>query len=207
MTPQPLRQRPVLVADRDPAIRNRITEAFGRLGYAAVEVDNGEAALEHLRTQTPALVITEVALPGVSGYELCREVKDAHGDRVGVILVSALRTEPLDRVAGLLLGADDYLVKPFDTDELLARSRRLLRGAGYEAAEGSRLETLTPRETEVLDLLLDGLTQEEIAARLVISPKTASTHLQHILAKLGAHSRAQAVAIAVRERGRVGSRG
>ena len=207
MTPEPLRQGAVLVADRDPAIRNRITEAFARLGYAADEVEDGEAALELVHAQTPALVIAEVALPGVSGYELCRELKDTHGDRVGVILLSAIRTEPMDRVAGLLLGADDYLVKPFDMDELLARARRFLRGVGNDAAEGSRLEALTPRETEVLDLLLDGLTQDEIAARLVISPKTASTHLQRILVKLGAHSRAQAVAIAARERGHAGSRG
>jgi DNA-binding NarL/FixJ family response regulator len=204
MSAQPLRQQAVLVADRDPAIRHRITGAFARLGYAAVEAADGEAALQALRARTPALVIAEVALPEVSGYELCREVKDAHDDGVGVILLSALRTEPFDRVAGLLLGADDYLVKPFDTDELLARSRRFLRGAEQKAAEGSRLRMLTPRETEVLDLLLDGLPQNEIAARLVISPKTASTHLQRILTKLGAHSRAQAVAIALRERGRGG---
>jgi DNA-binding NarL/FixJ family response regulator len=204
MSAQPLRQQAVLVADRDPAIRHRITGAFARLGYAAVEAADGEAALEALRARTPALVIAEVALPEVSGYELCREVKDAHDDGVGVILLSALRTEPFDRVAGLLLGADDYLVKPFDTDELLARSRRFLRGAEQKAAEGSRLRMLTPRETEVLDLLLDGLPQNEIAARLVISPKTASTHLQRILTKLDAHSRAQAVAIALRERGRGG---
>ena len=125
--------------------------------------------------------------------------EDAHGDAVGFILVSAQRTDVVDRVAGLLVGADDYLGKPFETDELLARARRFLRTAQPRAPRGGRLGRLTPRETEVLELLLDGLTVKEIASRLVISPKTAATHLQRILGKLDVHSRAQAVAVVLGE--------
>jgi DNA-binding NarL/FixJ family response regulator len=121
-----------------------------------------------------------------------------YGSSLPVLLVSAVRIEAFDRAAGLLIGADDYMVKPLDPDELIARVRRHLapRPRGAEADTG--VELLTPREHEVLQLLADGLDQREIAQRLVISPKTVATHIQHVLAKLGVHSRAQAVAAAHR---------
>jgi DNA-binding NarL/FixJ family response regulator len=105
-------------------------------------------------------------------------------------------------VAGLLLGADDYVVKPFFQDELLARVRRLIDRTRPPATEkigpvtnGARL---TDREQQVLSLLAAGLHSKAIATRLVISPKTVATHIQRILAKLGVHSRAEAVALAFR---------
>ena len=119
-----------------------------------------------------------------------------------MILVASDRTEPLDRVAGLLLGADDYLAKPVDGGELLARMRRSLRRNGSSSAaphHGPASDpNLSPRELEILALLAQGKTQQEIAETLVISSKTVATHIQHLLSKLGVHSRAQAVAIAFR---------
>jgi two-component system nitrate/nitrite response regulator NarL len=191
---QPRRQS-ILVVDDDAAIRAQVRDAFGRLGYSTREAVDGLEAVSALKEHAPALIIAEVHLAGVSGYELCREVRDSYGDDVPLILVSADRTAPPDRVAGLLIGADDYLPKPFDPDELLARARRLLGPAGTE----STLARLTDREREVLGLLLDGLTQKQIAEELVISPKTVGTHIQNVLIKLGVHSRAQAVALAHRE--------
>jgi DNA-binding NarL/FixJ family response regulator len=187
----------ILVADDEAATRDVVRESFARLGYTTQEVTDGREAVAALEGQEPSLVISKVELDAVSGFELCREVREAFGDAVPVILLSAERTEPLDRVAGLLVGADDYLAKPFDPDELLARTRRLLGPAVSDEAE-SPLSRLTPREREVLELLLGGLTQEQIAERLVISPKTVGTHIQNILTKLGVHSRAQAVALAHR---------
>src|SRR5262249_10285687 len=98
---------------------------------------------------------------------------------------------------------DDYLLKPFEPDELVARVRRSLRtsdhasGAnGDQRGESAAIDGLTPREREVLVLLARGRGTGQIARDLVISPRTLGTHVQHILTKLGVHSRTQAVAVA-----------
>jgi len=101
-----------------------------------------------------------------------------------------------------MLGADDYLAKPLDPGELLARIRRSLRRTSPPApanGNGRREDaSLSPRERQILELLASGRTQRDIAAELVISSKTVATHIQHILAKLGVHTRAQAVGKAYR---------
>jgi DNA-binding NarL/FixJ family response regulator len=101
----------------------------------------------------------------------------------------------LDRVAGLLLGGDDYLVKPFSADELLARVRSLLR----RGVNGHSVK-LTNRELAVMRFLAEGPGHGEIGRRLVISPKTVGTHVEHIYEKLSAHNRAEALVAAHRER-------
>jgi DNA-binding NarL/FixJ family response regulator len=190
----------VFVVDGDSAFASLVTEHLEGGGYAAESFTSGEAALAAARTHAPALVVLEVNLPGVSGYEVCRLLRDMCGDGVGIIFVSGERTEPFDRVAGLLVGADDYIVKPVEPDELLARVRGLLRRivpiepAVERAGDGH--PSLTPREQEVLALLASGKRQRDIAGQLVISPKTVATHIQRILAKLHVHSRAEAVAVA-----------
>src|SRR5439155_8821374 len=114
-----------------------------------------------------------------------------------IIFVSASRTESYDRVAGLLLGADDYLAKPFAPNELLARVRRLVQRALPPSL--AIPSVLTKRELEVLGLLAEGLAQREIAKKLTIREKTVGSHIERILSKLGVRSRAQAVALAFRE--------
>jgi len=173
-----------------------ISHVLNRAGYTTYLANTGEEALAAAKRERPVLVIVEPLLPGVSGYEVCRELKDEFGETLPIIFVSRNRTEPGDRVAGLLVGGDDYLVKPLDPNELLARVRRLLPAAlaGERTARG-----LTRRELDVLSLLVDGLSQPEIAAKLFVTPKTVGKHIEHILAKLGVHSRAQAVAVAVRD--------
>jgi len=186
----------VLIVDGEPSARGALSNALHRAGYATQQTGTGEEALEAAGRQRPALVIMETHLPGASGYEICREFRERYGDALPIIFVSAARTDETDRVAGLLLGADEYLAKPIQFDHLLARVRRLV--AQSAAVTGPVASRLTPREQEVLGLLADGLEQDEIANRLFIAPKTVAKHIERILGKLGVRSRAQAVVLALR---------
>ena len=197
------RGHPVLVVDDDDACRALIVTLMQRIGCTVYEASRGDEALDVADLTRPVLVILDVDLPRVTGYEVCRSLRDSYGEGVRIIFVSGERAEALDRVGGLLIGADDYVVKPFDPDELVSRARVQLRRSGGmqrpARTNGASGATLTSREREVLELLAEGLDQDDIAARLVISSKTVATHIQRTLAKLGVHSRAQAVAHAHRE--------
>jgi DNA-binding NarL/FixJ family response regulator len=191
----------ILVVDDDAPFRRLLSNVLERAGYSTCLAATGEEALECVRRAVPRLVILDVNLPGTSGYSVCNELRSSIGSHLPIIFVSGERTESFDRVAGLLIGADDYLVKPFDPDELVARVERMVTRAEYRrpAPRDSAAFGLTPREHEVLGLLVDGLSQPEIAERLYLSPKTVGTHIQRILGKMGVGSRTQAVAMAARE--------
>jgi DNA-binding NarL/FixJ family response regulator len=185
----------ILLADGEARTRRVGARLLRSSGFAVAEVGTGMETLELALGARPRLVVVEVELPDVSGYEVCRSLRDAYGPSLPILFVSRVRAEPYDRVAGLLVGADDYLVKPFTPDELVARIRALLRRAEAAVTDSG----LTPRERDVLSLLAEGLRQTEIAARLAISPKTVASHIEHVLTKLGVHSRAEAVALAYRD--------
>jgi DNA-binding NarL/FixJ family response regulator len=193
----------ILVVDSSAGARNQVAGLLARIGYETRQARNGLEALEAVKELQPALVLLEVNLSEVSGYGVCRQLRDRYGDDIAIIFLSGERTEPYDRVAGLLLGADDYIVKPFDEGELLARVRSALRQSDRPPSSGFRgdsgAEKLTNREREVLKLLAGGRTQAEIAGTLFISPKTVAGHIQRVLTKLGVHSRAQAVALALEQ--------
>jgi DNA-binding NarL/FixJ family response regulator len=187
----------ILVVDDDDAFREAVTSILDRAGYIPLVAARAEDGLELARRDHLRLVIVDVCLPDLSGYEVCRQLKERFGEGLPVLMVSGHRTESFDRVAGLLIGADDYLAKPFAADELLARVRGLVRRSPSLAP--SLASKLTAREMEVLQLLARGLDQDDIAGRLFISRKTVATHIDHILQKLGVRTRAQAVAFAYRE--------
>jgi two-component system, NarL family, nitrate/nitrite response regulator NarL len=193
----------ILIVDDDANYRAFVSTMLGRVGYGTREASSGEEALNSVRRERPSCVLLDVLLPGVTGYAVCRELRDEYGEALPIIFVTGERTEPGDRVAGLLLGADDYVVKPFDPDELLARVRRsIIRSQLDGPRRGDRVRALfglTDRERDIVMRLADGVGQKAIAAELVISPKTVATHIQRILVKLGVHSRAEAVAVAHRE--------
>jgi DNA-binding NarL/FixJ family response regulator len=149
-----------------------------------------------VKKRRPSLVILDLdhELADMSGYEVCFELRRIAGEDLPIILLSGERTDSEDRVAGLLIGGDDYVTKPFDPDELLARSRRIL--SRTKATPPAWDAPLTGRELQVLQLLAAGLTQESIAKELYISSKTVGTHIQRVLSKLGVHSRTEAVALA-----------
>ena len=187
----------ILIVDDDAALRAFVATVLEQAGYRTIEAGTGEDALEAVRAERPHLLVLDVRLPGLSGYEVCHQVRREFGESLPILFVSGERMESFDRVAGLLLGGDDYLVKPFAPGELLARVRRLVRRAPPAVATAA--SSLTSREAEILRLLAAGLEQREIADRLVISPKTVAVHIGHINSKLGVHSRAQAIAAALRE--------
>ena len=191
---EPGRCGTVLVADDDSEARVAVVTTLARAGYETWAAETGEEALAWAEGRTPALVILDICLPGISGYQACRDLKDRFGEGLPVICISAVRTESYDRVAALLVGADEYLVKPVAPDELLIRVARLIRRSlPLPAGVTSKL---TKREVEILRLLAEGRSGCEIAQQLVISEKTVSTHIEHILSKLGVRSRVQAVALA-----------
>src|SRR5687767_12631662 len=139
----------VLIVDDDANYRAFVAAILERVGYETKEAESGEEALKSVRLQRPSCVLLDVLLPGVTGYAVCRELRDEYGEALPIIFVTGERTEPGDRVAGLLLGADDYVVKPFDPDELLARVRRLIvRSQLAGRREGDQVPTfgLTNRE-------------------------------------------------------------
>jgi DNA-binding NarL/FixJ family response regulator len=190
-------KRSILLVDDDEGMRAVLTEVFSAAGFTALTAASGEEALELAASDKPALVVLEVSLPGCSGYEVCSRLRQTFGQTMGIVFLSGERTESLDHVAGLLLGADDYVVKPFDPDQLVARVRAILRRGAHEVPK--QASGLTRREQQILQLLAQGQAQAEIASELVISAKTVGTHIEHILAKLDVRSRAQAVALAYRE--------
>ena len=185
----------VLVADEDANTRAVISRLVGRIGLPTTAAGSGEEALAVARDDIPALVVIDVELTDPSAYEVCRELREAYGETLPIVFISRNRTAANDEVAGLLLGADDYFTKPLHGDRFLARVRRLLARSPAPTTRSA----LTPREEEVLGLLVEGRRTPDIAEFLCITPKTASTHIDHILSKLGAHSQAQAVAFALRD--------
>ncbi|MFL5886293.1 MAG: response regulator transcription factor [Thermoleophilaceae bacterium] len=115
----------VLVVDDERAVRSALRRALALEGYGVEEATDGDGALDFLRARTADAVVLDVLMPGVDGLEVCRRLRSA-GDRTPVLMLTA-RESVEDRVAGLDAGADDYLVKPFALEELLARLRALLR--------------------------------------------------------------------------------
>jgi len=104
---------PILIVDDDDVFRALLSEMLHRIGYSTVESARGDEALEAARQDPPSLVLLDVGVPGLSGYEVCRVLREMYGQELPIIFISGTRIETLDRIGGLLLGGDDYVVKPF----------------------------------------------------------------------------------------------
>ena len=138
----------VLVADDDRAIRESLARALELEGYEVVVVADGASALSAVKEQPADVLVLDVMMPGVDGLTVCRVLR-AERDRTPILMLTA-RTETSDRVAGLDAGADDYLPKPFDLDELLARLRALVRRTRFDELDGEPTEVV-----RVADLRVD----------------------------------------------------
>ena len=128
----------ILVAEDDRAVRESLVRALQLEGYTVAAANNGAEALEAVRQSQPDVILLDVSMPMVDGLTVCRVLR-AEDNRVPVLMLTA-RTETSDRVAGLDAGADDYLAKPYDLDELLARLRALLRRSGYGSGDAASNE-------------------------------------------------------------------
>ncbi len=131
----------VLVAEDDRAVRDAIERALTFEGYDVITARDGAEALQRVLNDRPELLILDVMMPLVDGFETCRRLR-ASGNPIPVLMLTA-RTEVTDRVEGLDAGADDYLAKPFALEELLARMRALLRRSTSIAGESYRVGDLT----------------------------------------------------------------
>ena len=206
----------VLVVDDEESIIEFVSYNLRKEGYDVSVATNGDAALELAKEQPFDLVVLDVMLPGIDGYEVCRRLR-AMSD-VPVLFLSARDTE-LDKVVGLEIGGDDYLAKPFGIRELQARVKALLRrapaGSRDEAPTGDVLEAsgitldeaahtavfgktpidLTPREFELLATLMrhagkvlsrDQLLRQAWGWEYLVETKTVDTHVKRLRDKLEA---------------------
>lgn len=194
----------VLVVARDESALAEVMPVVSGLGVGVEVLTHGEEALRAAERSQPGLVVLSVDLSTPCGFELLHRLRLRFGSGLAIVLVGAsVGATARDEVAALLLGADDYFARPLHFDAALARMRRLLtrkRPLLSNHGGSPRSRELTSREREVLALLIAGELTDEIGRRLCISRKTTATHIERILGKLGAHSQAQAVAFAVRDR-------
>lgn len=124
----------VLVLEDEANIRSFVVINLKRAGYEAIEAGTGEEALEQLKANPDIKVaLLDIMLPGIDGFEVCRRIR-ASDSQIGIIMLTA-RTQEMDKVTGLMTGADDYVTKPFSPAELTARIDALYRRAGGAAAE------------------------------------------------------------------------
>jgi len=128
----------VLIAEDDRAVRESLARAMRLEGYEVVTANDGAAALESIRAESPEIAVLDVSMPAVDGLTVCRVLR-SEGNTLPILMLTA-RTEPSDRVAGLDAGADDYVTKPFDLGELFARLRALTRRLRPDEQPGARLE-------------------------------------------------------------------
>lgn len=170
----------ILIVDDD----NRVTSALRRTlayeGYQVSVAANGEAALSIVRIRPPDLVILDLMLPGIDGLEVCRRLRSA-GDGIAVLMLTA-RDAVADRVAGLETGADDYLVKPFASEELLARVKALLRRRNPPDVtrevlvfENLELDTATRQAKRNKHLIDLSTTEYELLLMLMRNPRIVLT--------------------------------
>nr|WP_202515280.1 MULTISPECIES: response regulator transcription factor [unclassified Streptomyces] len=140
-----------MLAEDDRAIRHALERALSLEGYEVTAVADGVEALAQAHRNPPDVLVLDVMMPGIDGLQVCRVLR-AEGDRTPILMLTAL-VETADRIAGLDAGADDYVVKPFDVEEVFARLRALLRRTGTAPLTGGPEEPV--REAQVSDRQLE----------------------------------------------------
>jgi DNA-binding NarL/FixJ family response regulator len=177
------------------------------------QAEDGESAVQIATTMQPDVILMDILLPGIDGIEACRQVKEASPQTSVVMLTSHTKQEAV--LSAIMAGASGYVLKntapraivsairsaaagesmldPAVTGKILDQIRRLVEGH-----EDDDVAELSEREREVLSLIAEGLTNTEIAERLVLSPNTVRNHVSHVLSKLGLSRRSEAAALAAK---------
>ncbi len=216
----------ILVVDDDLGTRLCLSDYLEISGYLVIKAENGQQALDLVEKSQPHLIITDIAMPKMDGYELVRRVRARPSFRLLPVIFLTAHTSTQDRVKGYQLGCDIYLPKPFELVELGAVVRSLLEryaliaqaspGPNSLPTNSKSLVTeklsksdysetvsqsiiinsqisLTPREQEVLSLLLNGLSNVQIGDRLHLSPRTIEKYVSSLLRKTDTNNRAELV--------------
>lgn len=195
----------ILCVDDEDALRRDIADELIEAGHDVVEARDGQEALDSLAGTCPDLILCDISMPGVSGYDVLNAVKSmsADYDEIPFVFLSAL-ADPKEVVNGKRLGADDYLVKPIDYDLLLVTVEARLRQIDRIRAVRAKCATihvdalsssfgLTPTESRVALALTEGKMPSEIAAGFGISRTTVAFHLRNIFQKTGTSRQAELV--------------
>ncbi len=207
------------MVEDEPDIRGLIVLHLARAGFRCRTAASGSQALAEARRQRPDLVVLDLLLPEVDGLEVCRRLREDPATAALPIIMLTARADEVDRVVGLELGADDYIVKPFSPKELVARARAVLRRAGARQGERAlragalvldpgrhRLTVegepiaVTPKEFDLLQALMEAggrvLSREHLLSRVwgyaradEIESRTVDVHVRRLRAKLGAEGR------------------
>ena len=195
----------VFVVDDDPLIRNGVRSLIGSVGLGVLTFGSAREFLLSARPDAPACMVLDVRLPDLSGLDLQRELRelDIH---IPIIFITGHGDIPMT-VEAMKAGATEFLTKPFRGQDLLDAVQRAIardRDARQERAEIAELrkcfDTLSPKEREVLRMVVSGLLNKQIAAELGISELTVKTHRAHIMEKMRADSLASLVRITERLR-------
>jgi DNA-binding NarL/FixJ family response regulator len=196
--------RRLLLIDDDPNLILLVKDYLEFRGYEVVTAENGREALEILEQDLPDMIICDVMMPEMDGYSFVKHVReDARTSWIPVLFLSA-KGQSQDRVKGLNIGADVYMVKPFEPEELVAQVESSLKQAARIAERPGRggIDTapkiqvpfdveLTPTELRVVQFVARGMANREIAEELNVSQRTIESHVSNMLGKTGLHNRTE----------------
>jgi DNA-binding NarL/FixJ family response regulator len=194
----------LLLIDDDPNLILLVKDYLEFRGYQVNTAENGQDALQILSNHTPDMIICDVMMPEMDGYTFVDKIRqDPRTNWIPVMFLSA-KGQSQDRVKGLTTGADVYMVKPFEPEELVAQVESSLKQASRLMQhknrngldEGSRIHVpssveLTPTELKVVQLVAKGMANREIAERLKVSQRTIESHVSNMLNKTNLHNRTE----------------
>lgn len=198
--------RLVHVIDDDAAVRDALDALLGSAGLEVRTYATAVDFLDRLAAAPPGCVVSDVQMPGVSGLELLHRLEDRRGE-FPMIVLTGQADVPM-AVEALQAGAADFIEKPFDSDRIirsvqaaLARMSASSERSQEKGVYGQRAEALSPREAEVLDGLVAGLSTKAIARNLGLSPRTVDVYRGHVMSKMQAESLAELVRMVMIVRG------